>query len=571
MVDRSPAGTALYGHKRMKENLNRLQTLHNDYSHKIGRLTMELSNLNQEEHALHSALEKLSHQLTFKSLVSKKVFFGKDCKQQCDASTQKELYLSQMKLHSRKTRLSMLRHGNRILKSQITECRLQKNKAVADAGRLRASFERQSQEMADELNTANGYQSDNLHATEQLEAWLEKANNNMKEFELEAVEKQKILSAFRQREEFVQKLASRRLEAEGKKMQQTGQMSVAEERAVREKMYKLSNNMNKNRRSLMASHEKLLNYETAFKILREHTGEQDISKIVQIFIDREDDCFGMYTFLQRLNTQIQNDESQSIKVLAQIAKLTEELEESKKTNHRLLADVEKKRDILLQKVQHTKQTVKDFQEKINLWGNALQRFLGKAVESSEIAEAIVLENYPELRKFLSGSKSHAQRAVTPKGKSKRLGTPDSVRGSRSPRLQSLQPKLPQAINDKNILQTLSLVEMMATEIVEIYSSSGVDKSLKKVYKFGLPAPPHPRRSNTQIITRMDIPSFENWFDNDDERAPARPFSVEMLRQNISRGSPHRSSLATSKSHSGSSRADSNGDKPTRRNSGVATR
>ena len=243
----------------------------------------------------------------------------------------------------------MLRHGNRVLKSEITECRLQKNKAVTDAERLTTQFEKQSQLMAEELNTANGYQNDNLHASEQLEAWLEKANNDMKEFETEAAEKEGILSAFKQREDFVQN-AAKRLEAEGKRIQQTGQMSVAEERAVREKMYKLSNNMNKNRRNLMASHEKLLNYETAFKILREHTGEQDISKIVQIFIDREDDCFGMYTFLQRLNTQIQNDETQSIKVLAQIAKLTEELEESKKTNHRLLADVEKKRDILLSKV-----------------------------------------------------------------------------------------------------------------------------------------------------------------------------------------------------------------------------
>lgn len=32
MVDRTPAGTALYGHKRMKENLDRLQMLHNDVS-----------------------------------------------------------------------------------------------------------------------------------------------------------------------------------------------------------------------------------------------------------------------------------------------------------------------------------------------------------------------------------------------------------------------------------------------------------------------------------------------------------------------------------------------------------
>merc|ERR1711934_957082 len=139
-------------------------------------------------------------------------------------------------------------------------------------------------------------------------------------------------------------------------------------------MYKMSHNLNKDRRTMLASHEKLISFETAFKILREHTGEQDVNKIVKIFVDREDDCFGMYTFLQRLNTQIQNDESQSIKVHAQITKLTEELEESKKTNHRLLADVEKKRDQLLQKVENSNRQLKDFYEKINLWGLFLEKF-----------------------------------------------------------------------------------------------------------------------------------------------------------------------------------------------------
>jgi len=257
---------------------------------------------------------------------------------------------------------------------------------------------------------------------------------------------------------------------------------------------------------------------------------------VQIFIDREDDCFGMYTFLQRLNTQIQNDESQSIKVHAQIAKYTEELEESKKTNHRLLADVEAKRDTLLQKVHNSKKTLDDFQENLNLWGIALEKFLGQSVKSSETARSIVKENYPELLNQIENvSKSLAQRPITPK----RVGTPDTAR-KKSPLIKSLQPKPSDVINDKNMLQTLSLVEMMATEIVEAYSASGLDKSLKKLYKFGLPAPPHPRRSGSahKMVTRMEIPSFDNWFDNDDERAPARPYSTDMLRRSVSRGSPH---------------------------------
>jgi len=540
MADRSPAA-----HLRMKQTLNHFQKQHNDYSHKIGRLTMQLDNLQSEEHALFTALDKLLKQLKFKSMVSEKVFYGKDSKKQCDESTQKELYLSQMKLHSRKTRLSMLRHGNRVLKQQITESRLLKNKAVEDAERLRTQFEKQAVDMAHELDTANGYQTANMLATNQLTAWLEKGKTDMQEFNRECKEKEDILSAFKKGEDFIMN-ASKRLHAEGQKIQQTGEMSIAEERAVREQMYKLSHNLNKDRRSMLASHEKLISFETAFKILREHTGEQDVNKIVKIFVDREDDCFGMYTFLQRLNTQIQNDESQSIKVHAQITKLTEELEESKKTNHRLLADVEKKRDQLLQKVQNSKKNLQDFHEKINKWCIVLENYVGQALKSNEPARSILIENYPELsHKIETITASKSQRPITPKKKLARLSTPDTARKSKSPRLstKALQPRVAHVINDKNILQTLSLVEAMTTEIVELYSSTGVDKSLKKLYKFGLPAPPHPRRSGgNRAVTRIEIPSFDSWFDHrhDDTQgrtnATVRPFSVEMLRQSVSASS-----------------------------------
>lgn len=519
-------------HARLKENMNRFQEMHNDYSHKIGRLSGQMDNLVSEEHALNTGLDKLLKQLKFKSMVSKKVFYGKDSKQQCDKSTQKELYLSQMKLHSRKTRLSLLRHGNRVLKQQITEARFLKNKAVHDAAKLTIAFEKQAQKMAEELDTANGYQNDNLRATTQLQAWVEKSNSDTKEFERECAEKQEILSEFKQREDFVQN-AAKRLQQEGEHLRQTGQMSIAEERAVREKMYKLSHNLSNDRRRLLASHEKLISFETAFKILTEHTGEEDVSKIVQIFIDREDECFGIYTFLQRLNTQIQNDETQSIKVHAQIAKYTEELEESKKTNHRLLADVEKKRDILLQKVENSNRQLKDFYEKINLWGLFLEKFLGQALKS-EHARQILMDTGPELSRQIESAQKPGARPTSPKGKLARLAQEPTSTGRGSPRLKSLTPKMAAVVNDKNILQTLSLVEALATGIVQIYSATGMEKSLKKLYKFGLPAPPHPRRLNAHVVTRMEIPSFENWFDTDDLGTPQvlRPFSTDMLRKNV---------------------------------------
>merc|ERR1719498_1558909 len=75
-------------------------------------------------------------------------------------------------------------------------------------------------------------------------------------------------------------------------------------------MQSLSTGLAKERKKIKVATDKMFTYETAFRRLKEETQQESMSRIVEIFVNREDENFSLYNYLQTVNQQTKSTEKQ---------------------------------------------------------------------------------------------------------------------------------------------------------------------------------------------------------------------------------------------------------------------
>merc|ERR1711885_7406 len=116
--------------------------------------------------------------------------------------------------------------------------------------------------------------------------------------------------------------------------------------ALRKQMQSMSAGLAEERRKIKNATEKMFTYETAFRRLKEETQEDSINKIVEIFVNREDENYSLYKYLQRVNESLKVGETQLNFVEESMQKYLQDEEGSSNQRKNRLAQIEARRDSL---------------------------------------------------------------------------------------------------------------------------------------------------------------------------------------------------------------------------------
>lgn len=119
-----------------------------------------------------------------------------------------------------------------------------------------------------------------------------------------------------------------------------GELSVAEEKALKQKFHKGQWGVAKEKIQIQASQERVQNFEQAFQQIQEATGIQDLRELVQKFIKREDENFSLFNYVTEQGNEIEKLEEQLQALKTENAKFTQESGEDFTQQKQLLSDLE---------------------------------------------------------------------------------------------------------------------------------------------------------------------------------------------------------------------------------------
>lgn len=484
--------------QRQAQYLNRLQRKHNDFENKFAELMLTSNELEEQLEALDRAYRKLQFQLKCKSQTSEKVFFGKDAAVNNDKQTTKMIKVLEQRLNGKRNRLSMIKHGNTVLTGDIDEARLQRVAANASSEKLHAIFDQRQKQMAASMENANKSNDVRLKSSLSKNALAAEAERLEEEQRAEMERLKIFLESFQQENEFVRSVARKKLNARMDRLQ-NGSLSVKEEKTLRKQMHSMSAGLAEERKKIKSATDKMFTYETAFRRLKEETKETSMTKIVEIFVNREDENFSLYNYLQRVNQQLKTTEKQMNFVEESIQKYLQDEEGSSNQRKNRLQQIESRRDWLQQKVLRTDEKHKHNIFTQNLWATAVEKFILQTLGFSDISTRIAEMANPSskmlLQKLIAGSGENVESA------SKR-NTDSTI------------------VTESNISVVLSLIELCVMEIYAEYQ----EITTGKIGDFGVRVSAGPPKGNP---LNVDAPDLVN--EDEDHRMGAAPLSSDSLR------------------------------------------
>lgn len=314
--------------KRLKEveNLRFRQT---DFQAKITVLETESLELAQQKEAIKDAIEELRQGLKFESTISAKVFFGKDAAKDSDESLVLQIRMLEDELHRKKIQWSKLQHTNFKTADDVSESRLRKTKCIKVSKFLEEEFKEEQVRMEDVLTKSNLYAREITTLDQKHEEML----NRIEERSSSQSEKQKKL---------LQKLTGLREKIDLWKQEDNIKAINEQVKSTIRRLPGVSSDVTvasdvqgsdlahqeeeaQEEREVQVL-EKYASFTKAFKTLMRETGEADIRKIVDIFMQREEENYALYNHLQRMEHSIQTEEHKLAKVTQEMQQYTSKAE-----------------------------------------------------------------------------------------------------------------------------------------------------------------------------------------------------------------------------------------------------
>jgi len=489
--------------ERQSQYLHRLTRKHVDFENKFTELMLASSELDEQQEALSRAYRKLQFQLKCKSQTSAKMFFGKDAANANDRQTAKMITILEQKLNGKRNRHSTIQHANKVLTSEINEVRYQKVVANEQTVKLDTKFDQRQKDMAGSMSIANKSNSIRLASTEAREAAIAEGDKQ-ETLQNEEMEKLKsFLRAFSKENDFLKTVARQKMTERMAKLQ-NGSLSALEEKNLRKQMHSMSAKNADERRKIKSATDTLFTYETAFRRLREETKEESMNKIVEIFVNREDENYSLYKYLQRVNESLKVADGQLNVVEESVRKYLQDEEGSSNQRKNRLAQIEARRDALQHRVLSTDEKHKHDVFTQNLWASAVEKFILQILGFGDIVSRIKGMANPNSQMLL-------QKLISAMG--------DSLDSTVK------RNQVATIVSEANITVVMSLIELCVMEILSEYT----ELTTGKVGDFGVRVAAGPPKGNP---LNVEAPEIEKVPEDEDIRGVPGPLSSAVLRRSF---------------------------------------
>mgnify|MGYP000329906814 CR=1 FL=1 len=479
--------------------------------------------------------EKLRKQLHFKSLVSSKVYYGLDCDKQMQENVKVQLRLLEHEYNRKRNYRSDMANKNAKLQEVIDEYRLQKMKMRESGTVLEAKFAALQDKMRSKMADANTLKLANNKLEDAVDQLVARAETQINEQTQEILDMRKKVEEHRRQAEEVENAALAKTLEQMEKMQ-AGMLSMEEEQEMRQRMRQLRHGIVDEAKRVEDSARRIMNHEMAFERLRKETELSDLGEIVELFVNREDDNFAIYSRLQRVERTLQKEEQKLRDVQEQTEAYLEEAKTQQGTTSSKFKSVEKQRDVLRAKLKAQEQVKGGLQAQQSKWSEVVAGFLSVLLASGIKYESDLLQQ-------------PAAAAVVNKVKEAlgRRGFQDAV-GSGDP--EASVPADVTSFVDSNLEVALSIVEQCTSEVLMLgvpilqrsagrgaqpADSAGVGdgdhSSASRLNRFGMRSPPTGRIVDRQQRWNIDPPNFAALEEDDyHNRSAPTPFDSTLDRE-----------------------------------------
>lgn len=477
--------------ERLKE-VEQLKFRNSDYEAKIATLQAESDKLQEQKAAITKAIEELRMGLKFHSTISSKVFFGQDAAKQSDDNLAMQVRMLEDELHRKKIQWSKLRHGNALTTDDISESRLRKTKCVKVAKLLEEEFQDEQARMEKVLMRSNAISRDIAYLEQKQDEIITKTEtrgDEQKEEQDELLAKlQKLRAEIDEWEALDQKENIERAVMQSAGSGFATPTSLRSPRSMTPTVdHEAAMALEDAKEKEAAVGEQYEAFQKAFRALMRETGETDIRKIVDIFMQREEENYTIYNYLQRVEHSIQVEEQKLAQVTRDTQQYMSQAEGSVEHESSTYKKQLRYRDELVQNVRDVNKERKSLQRTQRRWHSAIEQFLCVLFGSSFEYQSELLRQTSGVSELILDLKN--------------LLRTKTMFGSSSSQSNNLPAVTSPAIliTEANALLGFAVIEQTVAEIMPAFIDAMKSRDLNKVIrdaamnKYGTLAPAVARR------------------------------------------------------------------------------